>query len=160
MRITIAILTVMLTCSTAFSQFKIGPNIGIPLFDASDYYSLEAGIDLLYLFGDNPDALLKFGVASGFYNYFGDEIDGFDIDDSQFIPIAGAARIIVLKTLVVGPDIGYAVGISDDSEGAFYWKLVAGIDLGNVIELTAFVHGIPESGFTYGAAGLGLLFEF
>lgn len=150
----------ILVAQTSFAQFKIGPVVGIPTGDAGDLYSLMAGADLLYLFGGNPDALVKLGAATGFYNYFGDDIDGFSIDDAQFIPLAAAARVIIASTIVAGADLGYALALGSESDGGFYWKLVAGIDLGNVMELTAFYHSISQDGYTLGAVGAGLLFEF
>jgi len=153
-------ISLIFAAQVSFAQFKIGPAVGLPTGDAGDIYSLMAGADVLYLFGGNPDALLKFGAASGFYNYFGEDIDGFSVDDAQFIPIAGAARVIILDTIVAGADLGYGIGLGSESDGGFYWKLVAGIDLGNVMELTAFYHNLSQDGYSLAAIGAGLLFEF
>ncbi len=156
----IILISMVLVTQASFGQLKIGPAIGIPVGDASEIYNLMAGADLLYLFGGNPDALVKLGVASGFYNYFGEDVDGFSIDDAQFIPIAGAGRVIIAGTIVAGADLGYGIGLGSSSDGGFYWKLVAGIDLGNIMELTAFYHSLSQDGYSLGAIGAGLLFEF
>lgn len=146
---------------SAFSQFKFGPQAGVPTGDASDYYSFVLGLDAYYMFGNNPDAFLKFGAASGFTNFFGDDIDGSNesIDDAQFIPVAGVARITILDTITFGPDIGYGIGINSGNDGGFYWRLVAGLDLGNVLELHAYYQNTIVDSFNYGAVGAGLLIE-
>jgi len=148
--------------NVANAQFKVGVNAGFPVGDAADYYNLSAGLDLYYMFGKSKDALLKFGVGSGFLNYFGDDIDGGgSIDDAQFIPIAIAARITFLSTLTFGGDVGYGIGINDGNDGGVYGKAVLGLDLGNTIEVNAFYHLVKiVKGMDFATTGLGVLFVF
>ena len=148
----------------AQAQVKVGLNAGIPTGDVSDIYKISVGADLYYMFGSTPDALLKFGGASGILYYGDDAGGGGNFKDASFIPIAAAARITFLSTLTFGPDIGYAIGLddlelNDDSNGGFYWRLVAGIDLGDVIELNAFYHSI-SAGATFSSIGAGILYKF
>jgi len=113
------------------------------------------------MFGDSKDALLKFGVASGFLNYFGDEVDGVSFDDAGYIPIAVAARITFLSTFTFGPDIGYAVSVSDGGDGGVYGRAVLGLDIGNTIELNAFYHLVKvKAGLDFGSGGIGALIVF
>ena len=164
----IFLLAVMLTMfASANAQFKIGPHLALPAGDASDLYNLVWGADAYYMFG-NPDAFVNLGVASGFLNFVGDEFESggqtFEVDNAQFIPIAAAGRIVILSTLSAGADVGYGLGLNDGNDGGFYWRLNAGIDLGNVIELNAFYYNISvdgggDSNANFGAFGLNLLFE-
>ena len=156
------LLALIICGNVANAQFKVGVNAGVPVGDAADYYDLSAGLDLYYMFGDSKDALLKFGVASGFLNYFGKEIDGgASIDDAGFIPIAVAARITFLSTLSFGPDIGYGIGINDGNDGGVYGRAVLGLDLGNTIEVNAFYHLVKiEKGMDFATTGLGVLVVF
>lgn len=158
------------------AQFKIGGFVGAPIGDASDFYKVTVGADVYYMFGSNADAFIKFGGASGFIDYIGDDRDHLDYfpnenlmkssissgqyDDAQFIPLAVAARINILGTLTVGPDIGYAFGINDGNDGGFYAKAIVGIDLFNRLELNAFYHAIVLDGITLGTLGAGVLFVF
>ena len=155
------VLAVMLTMfATAQAQFKVGPHIAFPVGTAADIYTLVWGADAYYMFG-NPDAFVNLGVASGFLNFVGDEFESggqtFDFDNAQFIPVAAAGRIVILSTLSAGADVGYGLGLNSDIDGGFYWRLNAGIDLGNVIELNAFYYSIDSD---WNAFGLNLLFEF
>ena len=160
MKILIPLIFVFIT-TAAQAQFKIGVNAGLPVGKAEDYYSFSAGLDAYYMFGNTPDALLKFGLGTGFLNYFGDEIDGEEIDDTQFIPIAAAGRVYLLSALIFGADLGYGVGISDDNDGGAYGRVLVGLNLGNTIELNAFYHLVKVvKGSDFASAGLGLLIEF
>lgn len=153
---------------SANAQLKVGPQIGVPVGENSDFYSLVWGADAYYMFGD-PDAFLNFGAATGFFNFVGDDVDILgtttEIDNAQFLPVAGAVRLVILSTLSAGADIGYGIGLNDGNDGGFYWRLNAGLDLGNTIELNAFYYGITADGAdggnsTLGTVGLNLLFEF
>jgi len=145
----------------AQSQVKIGINAGVPVGVASDYYNLSLGGDIYYMFGESKDALLKFGATAGFINYFGDSTDsGGEIDDIQFIPLAIAGRITVLSTLLFGADIGYGIQLGGEDDGGVYGRVVAGLDLGNTVEINAFYHLTKVvKGMDFGSAGLGLLIE-
>jgi len=145
---------------TAQAQFKIGPHLALPAGDAADIYSFVWGADAYYMFG-NPDAFVNLGVASGYLNFVGDEFESggqnFEVDDAGFIPLAAAGRIVILSTLTAGADVGYGLGVSSDIDGGFYWRINAGIDLANRLELNAFYYSIDSD---WNAFGINLLFEF
>ncbi len=155
---------ILLLFSLASSaQFKIGPNAGIPVGDVSDFYKVSVGVDAYYMFGNSPDALLKFGAGTGFL-YYGDEpTGGGGFKDASFIPLIGAARITLLNTIKVGPDIGYAFALDDlemqeGKSGGFYYRLAAGIDIANLVELSAFYHS-TSIGVNFSSVGLSALIE-
>ncbi len=163
----LTILLMSFVFASAQAQFKVGPQVALPAGDASDFYSFVWGVDAYYMFG-NADRFLNFGPATGFINFIGDEVDivgtPTEIDNAQFIPVAGALRFVILSTLTAGADVGYGIGLNEGNDGGFYWRANAGIDLGNVIELNAFYYSISvsstgDSNFNYGAFGLNLLFE-
>ena len=60
------ILALVIYGNVANAQFKVGGNLGLPTGDVSDYYKVSVGLDVYYMFVDSKDALLKFGVTSGF----------------------------------------------------------------------------------------------
>lgn len=150
--------------SSVKAQFKIGAHLGVPSGDISDYYTTALGADVYYMFGTDTNGFLKLGAASGFMNYFGDDVGGESysgkVDNAQFIPVAGALRIQLFKIITVGPDIGYGFGISDGMEDGFYWKGVVGVNLFDFLEVDAYFHGITIEDSSFGSVGLGVLFEF
>jgi hypothetical protein len=153
-------------CSTfqVQAQFKAGGNIGLPVGDFSDAYKVSLGLDIYRMFGDSPDSFLKFGATTGFLYYGDDPGGGGGFKDAALIPVAGAVRVTILSTITAGPDIGYAFALDDldlfeDKNGGFYYRLVAGIDLGNSIELNLFYHSI-SIGVNVSSVGLGVLYEF
>ena len=158
----LVILIVLVMGVQAHAQLKVGVNAGIPVGDASDYYSFSAGADVYYMFGESKDALVKLGGTAGFINYFGDEIDGGgEVEDAQFIPVAIVGRVTVLSTLLFGLDVGYGIGVNDANDGGAYGRLVAGLDLGNLIELNAFYHLVKvQKGMDFANTGLAVLIVF
>lgn len=162
MRKFVLIFALLIYGNLAHAQFKVGLNAAVPTGETADYFNFNAGLDLYYMFGKSKDALFKLGIASGFSNYFFEEMDGgVSGDDAQFIPIAVAARITFLSTLTFGPDLGYGIGINDGNDGGVYGRAVFGLDLGNTIELNAFYSLVKvEKGLDFGSAGLGVLVVF
>ena len=154
---------VLLSYSTAQAQtFKIGASAGLPAADAADLSSFVLGADIYYYF-TNVDALIQIGAATGFRNFFGKDVEIFDVtvsvDDGQFLPIAGAGRVKLFGVLSGGADIGYAVGINDGNDGGFYFKPVVGFDIADTIELNVSYESITNDGVTWGNFNFGVLFE-
>ncbi|MCK0180530.1 hypothetical protein MWU50_14620 [Flavobacteriaceae bacterium S0862] len=143
--------------------FKLGGSLGLPAADASDISTFVLGVDAYYYF-TNIDAVVEFGVTAGFRNFFGDEIEilgqTVEIDDGQFLPLAGAARLKLFGILTGGADLGYAMGINDGNDGGLYIRPVVGIDIADTIELNTSYESITNDGVTWGSINLGILFEF
>jgi hypothetical protein len=136
--------------------FKIGVVAGIPTADAGDISNFVLGADAYYMF-EKEDAILNFGPTVGIRNYFGEEIsEGISVDDGQFLPIGGAARVTLLGVLTGGVDVGYAVGISDFLDGGFYFRPVVGLDILDILELNASYESISDAA-TWGNFNIGLL---
>ena len=143
--------------------FRAGINLAIPTGDASDVSGFSIGLDATYLW--NVGESFDVGVAAGFTNAFGKEIEvagfgSFEVDDVQFLPIAAAARYHVTDKFRVGGDIGYAIGISDGNDGGFYYRPMVGYGLNEKMELNLSYIGISLDGGNWSTIGLGFMYAF
>ena len=143
--------------------FRAGINLALPTGDASDVSGFSIGLDATYLW--NVAESFDVGVATGFTNAFGKEIDvpGFgsvELDDVQFLPIAAAARYHVTDKFRAGADLGYAIGISDGNDGGFYYRPMVGYGLNEKMELNLSYTGISLDGGTWSTIGLGFMYSF
>ena len=154
----VAALAVFSFSSMNAQTFKIGASLGLPAADAADISTFVLGVDAYYYF-TNIDAPVELGLNAGFRNFFGDDIDGFEIEDGQFLPLAAAARLKLFGIVSGGADLGYAVGINDGNDGGFYFRPVVGIDIADTIELNASYESISNDGVTWGNINLGILLE-
>ncbi len=84
------------------SWLKVGITAGVPVGDASDVSSFNAGLDLRGQYLINPN--LGIGIASGYSHFFGkDEVDDFGV-----VPLAGFIRYYFApEGLFLGADLGY-----------------------------------------------------
>ncbi|WP_299362718.1 outer membrane beta-barrel protein [Winogradskyella sp.] len=104
-------------------NYGIGLNAGVTVGDFEDAYSSNIGIDLFYLYSISERFYL--GGSTGFANYFGEEINRLgsgtiELDDAQFIPLAGSVRFSPFRNFLVGADVGYAFGVNEGNDGGFY----------------------------------------
>ena len=141
---------------------KLGANIGLPLSAAGDVASFNVGVDGAYLVEviDN----LEVGGLVGYTHYFGDGTYSYitnggnliiaDYEDTSFVPIAASARYSFAdKKFFAGLDLGYAVNVSGEADGGFYYRPKFGFNLGP-ITLLAMYQGISgginsNSSYTY-----------
>ena len=120
----IAVFTVFGLSSINAQDFKVGANVGLPIGDSDEGYTLNIGVDVSYLW--EVSDMFNAGVIAGYSHFLGESIDVFglsiDNEDAGFVPVAGAARFNVSDKFTVGADLGYAVGISPDgNDGGFYY---------------------------------------
>ena len=141
--------------ATAQGVFKIGGTVGVAVSDAGDVADWALGIDAYYMF-EKEDAFINFGPTVGFRNFFM-SVDG--VNDAQFLPIAGAARLKLFGILSGGADVGYALGISDYLDGGFYFRPVVGIDIADAIEINASFETVSDAA-NWGNLNVGILLEF
>lgn len=105
-------------------MFSIGLHAGAVVGDYRDAYPINAGLDISYLrsFSDK----FYVGAAASFTNYFSESFSEggrtTEFDDRQLLPLAGSIRISPLsfRSILVGADIGYAIGLNDENGGGFY----------------------------------------
>ncbi len=140
----------------AQGQFNAGISGGIPIGDAGDLATFAIAVDLGYLFeiSDSFDA----GVATGYSHSFGDEINGFEIDDVQFIPVAASGRFEVAPSFTLGADLGYAIGINDGNDGGFYYSPRAQYSVSEAIDIVLAYRGVSVDGGSWDIISAGVEF--
>jgi len=146
---------------TATAQnFSAGVTAGLPIGDAGDLYTFNVGLDLnaLWEVSDDFDA----GVATGYNHSFGDEIDlgGFgavEVEDFQYIPLAGAARFNASEEFQIGADLGYAIALGD-SDGGFYYRPMVGYNVSENTQISASYRGVSANGGSFSTINLGVNF--
>lgn len=145
---------------SANAQLKIGLDGGVPTGDLSEIYNFTFGADVYYYFIGADDKLLNIGATAGYQHFVGSEILGTseNYNAAMFLPLAGAARLNLLKLFEVGADIGYSLGLNDGNEGGIYWRAVAGVDFGT-LELNAYFLNVADDGFNIGSFGASILYD-
>ena len=139
-------------------EFKGGINVGLPIGDFSDAYSFNVTADLSYLW-DVADSF-KAGVATGLNYNFGDTINGFDIDDAAYIPVAGAARYSFTDAFALGIDLGYGLGITPSGfDGGFYFSPRLEYGITDSLDIVAAYRSVSDNG-SLDAITLGIQFGF
>ena len=144
----------------AQGDLKVGVNAGLPTGDAGDAWGFNVTLDVNYLWeaGDN----FKAGVATGFSHSFGKSIDtgfgSFDVEDAQFLPLAGAARFAVSDEFTLGADLGYAVGISDGNDGGFYYAPRVQYSISETLDVVLSYRGVSLDGGSFDVLNLGVQF--
>lgn len=129
--------------------FKVGANIGLPLSTAGDVSSFNVGVDIAYLFEvmDNLEVGGLVGYThffgNGTYTYYGDNTTFIgEYEDAGFVPISSTARYYFAdRKFFGGIDLGYAINVSGEADGGFYYRPKFGYNLG-VVALIASYQGI------------------
>lgn len=149
------------TLLSAQGQFRAGIGGGLPVGDAGDFATFAIAVDLGYLFEISDS--FQAGGATGYVHSFSDdlEISGVtvELDDDQFIPLAGAARFWVSRDVALGLDVGFALGVNDGNDGGFYYAPRAQYEVGEAIDIVVSFRGISlDDGFTYSLVSAGVEF--
>jgi len=145
-----------LMCSISYGQgFKAGVNVGIPTGDVSDFYNLQVGADVAYMF--SVADRFSVGPMLGYMNFFPEDQEGFDPDNGQFLPIAAAGRFGINDSFFIGADLGYGLGLTDGLDGGFYYRPQIGYDFG-LIGLIASYSGVAVDGGSWSSVNLGIEF--
>ncbi|NIK93386.1 hypothetical protein GZ212_14580 [Mangrovimonas sp. CR14] len=172
----ITILSLLGYTSTQAQVFKLGANVGIPLGDASDVSNFAVGADF-YVYFLEADSFFNIGANVGYRNFFRKDSEDdytfqssdFHFDNISYLPVTAAARFTLASTFYAGADVGYAFGLSDNTDGGFFAKPVIGIDIANVIEVflaydmytaeykLSEVHGLD---YKFSSLNAGVLIEF
>ncbi len=144
-------------------NFGVGLNAGVTVGDFKDSYSSNIGLDLFYLYGVSERFFV--GGTTGFANYFGQEVNiaGFgevELDDAQFIPLAGSVRFSPFTNFLVGTDIGYAFGINDGNDGGFYASPRATYMFNGKFPIFAGYRLIDLDGESLGSIQFGIGYKF
>ena len=138
-------------------DFNLGVNVGLPMGDIQDAYTLNIGIEANYLW--EVSEVFNAGVSAGYSHYLGDSIGAFDIEDAGFLPIAAAARFSVSEDFTIGADLGYAVGISPDgNDGGFYYAPKVQYGVSESLDIVLAYKGVSVDGGTFSSLNLGVEF--
>jgi hypothetical protein len=148
------------------SFFKAGIHAGVTLGDAADFSNLGMGLDLYQHWGVSK--MIDIGLATGVQYYFG--LDStIDIgpqsittrgEDTIYLPLAALFRFYPTKTINLGGDIGYAVGLNDFTEGGFYYRPTLSFDLSPSSALNFSYMGIQGEAITWSTVTGGVIFRF
>ena len=107
-------------------------------------------------------------ITTGFNHSFGksETIDlGFgleaevDYDDTQFIPVAGAARFMATEKVMLGADLGYALGMNEGNDGGFYYRPMAGYNISEKLQVNLSYIGVAIEGVSWSTINLGASFN-
>lgn len=158
-------------------HFKVGVHAGLPIGDAGDGYSFNAGVDAAYVFAiaDNIDL----GVTTGYSHYFGkstsETIGGgsiggitipqttftFDNPDFGIVPLAATAQYNIDGGFNIGADLGYAFFVGENAEGGgFYYQPKVGYTFGEMSSIYVGYKGVSDNGSTLSSINLGYAYKF
>lgn len=145
-------------------QFKVGVHAGMPMGDASDFFSVNLGLDAAYLW--KVADKFSVGATTGFSTYLAKEhtLDfGFGVsanvkgDNYSYIPVAGTAQFSLTDKFFVGADLGYAISVGE-GDGGFLYQPKFGYQ-NEKIELYAAYKGISNEG-SISSINLGFNYKF
>ena len=158
-----SVLILGLSTIQAQNSFYIGAHAGLPINEGvSNYTSFALAADLGYLFDISED--FKIGPTLGYSHTFGKDVDlgivTAEVDDIQFMPIAAASRFCIASKFYVGADIGFAIGVSEENDGGFYYSPRAAYSLSNIIDVVVSYRGISGGSGNWNIISLGMEFSF
>ena len=142
--------------------FRVGIHAGMPMGDAGDLYTFNAGADVAYTWAVADQ--FTAGVTTG-YSYFAvEEIDmgplGSVKVNGAFIPVAATAKYSLTDSFFVGADLGYALYSGDgDGDGGVYYQPKVGYQM-EMIDIFASYKGIAVEGTSISTVGIGAAFKF
>jgi hypothetical protein len=160
--LTVAAIFAFGLASAQNGKFKAGVNLGLPLGDIKDSYTMAIGVDASYMWSVSDK--FQAGITTGYSHYLGDSMTvlgtKFDIDDAGFIPVAGSLQFSVTDNVFLGADLGYAIGMSPDgNDGGFLYQPKLGYQT-DKIEVYGAYKGIEVDGGTFSSINLGINFKF
>ena len=120
----------ILVCGASYAQesnyFSFGLHGGMPVGDFGDSYTSNFGVDVGYLHLISKESAKKklyLGGSVTYTNYMGDELSEAglvtEVEDAQFLALTFSKRLSPHKRILIGGDIGYAIGLND-IDGGFY----------------------------------------
>ena len=141
----------------AQTQYEV--NAAFPTGFFGSYYNFGADFKINYLFSVGDDAHV--GPSVGVLMYFGKDIEeGFDIDNSTFLPVGVSGQYVFEERFVGGLNLGYAIHFTPDEprNGGFYYRPTVGYKITERMTAQVSYSGISRDGATLSHFGLGLVF--
>ncbi|MHA7944369.1 hypothetical protein ACJOV8_014930 [Formosa sp. 3Alg 14/1] len=142
---------------------NVGASFMLPIDVLSDYSSAGLALDINYLYTVAPR--LNMGIASGYsvvYNDFdGVLADSWRSEDVEFIPVSVATRYVPSSKVEFGADLGYAIGLTDQFDGGFYYRPMIGFNVTDLIQLNLSYTGVNNnrSWVTWSTFNFGVMFN-
>lgn len=148
-------------------HFKLGAHVGLPVGDAGDAFSFNAGVDAAYVWTLNDK--FDVGLTTGYSNYFGKtytfntgfgviEIEGADLG---IVPVAATGQYNFDGGFNIGADLGYAFYVSDGADGGgFYYQPKIGYTFGEKSSAYLGYKGVSDNGSTLSSINLGYAYKF
>lgn len=131
--------------------FRLSAHAGLPLSDAADFSSFNAGAEAAYLFRVAQNVAI--GVSTGYSAFSGKD----DFDSYSFVPVAVSGRTGYGENLFYGADVGYAAALHKDNGGIYYQAKLGWTN--SRIDAFAFYKGVSAQGVSISAVGLGFGFK-
>lgn len=131
---------------------RAGLHIGLPLSDAKDFSSLNAGADVSYHFRIKDN--IAIGAATGYSSFLGKD----DFDNYSFLPIAFSGRVAHDFNLYYGGDVGYAISLENGTDGGLYYQTKIGWSH-KTVDAYLFYKGVSSDN-SLSAIGLGFAYKF
>lgn len=115
-----------LTAANAQEGLKAGAHVGVPVGNASDYFGVNFGAEISYLYPIMEN--FHVGGTAGVDLFSGKEITGTGtkLKGLTLVPIAASAQYDFLDQFFGGVDIGFALSLSKDYNGGFFFQPKAG----------------------------------
>ena len=149
------------------TNFRAGLNGGLVLGDLSEAYSFGLGVDASHHWGVSK--VFDLGVTASFFNAFGSKevstvggVVNTEFSNLQFLPVGASLRIYPGKNVgfKFGSDVGYALGISEGTESALYYRPSLGIDLRDGTSELNVSYLVVTDEVAFSSVLLGYLFLF
>lgn len=107
-------------------KFKVGAHAGLPLAGTNNFYSVNLGADVAYMW--KVADKFSVGATTGFSTYLAKDYRFIDMglsvtykpDNISFIPIAATGQYYLSDKFFVGADLGYAVSLDKGNGGVLY----------------------------------------
>lgn len=132
---------------------RAGIHGGLPLSDAKDFSSVNAGADMSYHFRIKDN--IAIGAATGYSTFAGKD----DFGNYSFVPIAFSGRVAHEFHLFYGGDVGYAVALEDGADGGLYYLTKIGWS-NKVVDIYLSYKGVSAKDDSLSAIGLGFAYKF
>ena len=143
----------------AQGKSSLGVNFGVPTGDLSELYTFAFSFEGNYLFPVSEK--FDIGFSTMYLSFYAEDVLGFPVDNISFLPISAVAHLNITEKLVLGGDVGYAIGLSPDgNDGGFYYRPMVGIRLGKRMMIQATYSGISLENANIDHFAGGLMFQF
>lgn len=139
------------------SGFTLATHVGLPLGKEADFFSLDYGFDLNYLFGINED--FRAGFGAGFTQFAGKDVNGSKTKGVGFVPIYAKVEYSLSEQIAAYGNLGYGIATDQGSGGI---NVVAGAKymVKKKVGLGFEYRSILVEGGSFSSIGLAACFDF